>query len=112
MVRRAWRDKHDGIKIVALPLKLKILSSKNRFENFGILAPGDLNFDLRQKMTEMISKFFSRAFERRFPFCSTMRRSRDRRGGCSNTPPPPQQVVENPEAQQGAGLTGLNKYVA
>ena len=26
-----WRDKHDGIKIVALPLKLKILSSKNRF---------------------------------------------------------------------------------
>ena len=24
---------------------------------------------------------FSRAFERRFPFCSTMRRSRDRRGG-------------------------------
>ena len=23
-------------------------------------------------------------------------------GGCSNTPPP-QQVVENPEAQQGAG---------
>ena len=30
---------------------------------------------------------FSRAFECRFPFCSTMRRSRDRRGGCSNTPP-------------------------
>ena len=26
-----WRDKHDGIKIVALPLKFKILSSKNRF---------------------------------------------------------------------------------
>ena len=30
---------------------------------------------------------FSRAFERRFPFCSTMRRSRDRRGGVQ-TPPP------------------------
>ena len=44
---------------------------------------------------------FSRAFERRFPFCSTLRRSRDRRGGCSNTPP--HQVVENPEAHQGAG---------
>ena len=45
---------------------------------------------------------FSRAFERRFPFCSSMRRNRDRRGGggCSNTP---QQVVENPEALQGAG---------
>ena len=31
-----------------------------------------------------------------------MRRSRDRRGGGVQTPPP-QQVVENPEAQQGAG---------
>ena len=31
---------------------------------------------------------FSRAFERRFLFCSTMRRSRDRRGGVQ-TPPPP-----------------------
>ena len=41
-----WRDKHDGNKIVALPLILKILSSKNRFENFGILTPGDLNVDL------------------------------------------------------------------
>ena len=28
------RDIHDGIKIVALPLKLKILSSKNRFGKF------------------------------------------------------------------------------
>ena len=45
---------------------------------------------------------FSRAFERRFPFCWTMRRSRDRRGVFKH-PPPPQQVVENPEAQQGAG---------
>ena len=44
---------------------------------------------------------FSRAFERRFPFCSTMRRSRDRRGVFKH--PPPQQVVENPDAQQGAG---------
>ena len=32
---------------------------------------------------------FSRAFERRFPFCSTMRRSRDRRGGVFKHPPPP-----------------------
>ena len=32
---------------------------------------------------------FSRAFERRFPFCSTMRRSRDRRGGVQTPPPPP-----------------------
>ena len=40
-------------------------------------------------MTDMILKwFFARAFERRFPFSSTMNRSRDRRGrGCSNTLP-------------------------
>ena len=42
---------------------------------------------------------FLRAFERRFPFCSTMRRSRDRRGVFKHPP----QVVENPEAHQGAG---------
>ena len=40
---------------------------------------------------------FSRAFERRFPICSTMRRSRDRRGVFKHP------VVENPEAHQGAG---------
>ena len=32
---------------------------------------------------------FSRAFERRFLFCSTMRRSRDRRGVFKHPPPPP-----------------------
>ena len=52
--------------IVALPLKLKILSSKTVVENFGILTPGDLNFDLSQKMTEMISKWFFASF--RTPF--------------------------------------------
>ena len=31
---------------------------------------------------------FSRAFERRFPFCTTMRRSRDRRGVFKHPPPP------------------------
>ena len=61
-----WRDKHDGIYIVALPLKVKIISSKTRFENFEILTPGDLNFDLSQKMTEMISKWFLASF--RTPF--------------------------------------------
>ena len=34
-----WQDKHDGIKIVALPLKLKILSSKNRFRKFWNFDP-------------------------------------------------------------------------
>ena len=34
-----WRDKHASIKIVALPLKLKILSSKNRFGKFWNFYP-------------------------------------------------------------------------
>ena len=34
---------------------------------FGILTPGDLNFDLNQKMTEMISKLFFGSF-RTLPF--------------------------------------------
>ena len=34
-----WRGKHDGIKIVYLPSKLKILSSKNRFGKFWNFDP-------------------------------------------------------------------------
>ena len=34
-----WRDKHDDIKVVPLPLKLKILSSKNRFRKFWNFDP-------------------------------------------------------------------------
>ena len=34
-----WRDKHDGINIVAIPLKLQILSSKNRFGKFWNFGP-------------------------------------------------------------------------
>ena len=34
-----WRYTHDGIKIVALPLTLKILSSKNRFGKFWSFDP-------------------------------------------------------------------------
>ena len=56
MARRALMNKRDGIRIVALPLKLRILSSKTLSGNFRILTPGDLDFDLSQKMTEMISK--------------------------------------------------------
>ena len=84
-----WRDKLDGIKIVALPLQLKILSSENRFWKileFWPLVTSILTWG--QKWPKWFRNDFSRAFERRFPFCSTMRRSRDRRGGgCSNTPP-------------------------
>ena len=34
-----WRDKHDGINIVGLPLKLQILSSKNRSGKFWNFDP-------------------------------------------------------------------------
>ena len=87
MVDAPWREKHNGIKIVALPSKWKILSSKNRFGEF-------VNWPLATSMLTWAKKWpiwfrndFSWAFERRFPFCSTMRRSRDRRVGCVQTPP-------------------------
>ena len=83
-----WRDKHDGIKIVALPLKLKILSSKNRLGKFWNFDPWWPNFWPEPKMTKWFRNDFSRAFERRFPFCSTMRRSRDRRGVFKHPPSP------------------------
>ena len=77
-----WRDKHEGIKIVALPLKLKILSSKNRFGKFFEFWPLVTPILIwAKKWPKWFRNDFSRAFERRFPFCSTMRRSRDRRGG-------------------------------
>ena len=83
-----WRGKHDGIKIGALPLKLNILSSKNRFGKFWNFDPWwPQLWPEPKKWPKLLRNDVSRAFERRFPFCSTMRRSRDRRGGgCSNTP--------------------------
>ena len=84
------RDKHDGIKIVALHLKLKILSSKNRFGKLRNFDPWWLQFwpEPKKKWPKWFRNDISRAFERRFPFCSTMRRSRDRRGVFKHPPPP------------------------
>ena len=81
-----------GIKSVALPLKLKILSSKNRFGKFWNFDPWRPQFwPEPKKWPKWFRNDFSRAFERRFPFCSTMRRSRNRRGGGGvfKHPPPP-----------------------
>ena len=39
-----------------LYLKKRFYRPKTVLENFGIFTPGDLNFDLSQKMTDMISK--------------------------------------------------------
>ena len=85
-----WRDKHDGTKIIALPLKRKILSSKNLFGKFGNFDPWWPQFwPEPKKWPKLFRNDFSRAFERRFPFCSTMRRSWDRRGGGVFKHPPP-----------------------
>ena len=57
-------------------------------ENFGILAPGDFNFDLSQKITEMISKWFFASF-RTLPFVFLYGDQEPRSwGGRSNAPPP------------------------
>ena len=42
--------------------KIKFYRPKTVLENFGILTPGDLSFDLSLKMTEMISKLFFASF--------------------------------------------------
>ena len=58
-------------------------------ENFGILTPGDLNFDLSQKMTEMISKWFFASF-RTLPFVFLYGDQEPRSwGGAFKRPPPP-----------------------
>ena len=62
--------------------------SKTRFGKFWNLTPGDPNFDLSQKMTAMISKWFFASFERCLSFFSTATRSRDH-GGVQTPPPPP-----------------------
>ena len=59
-------------------------------ENFGILTPGDSNFDLSQKITEMISKWFFASF-RTLPFVFLYGNQEPRSwggGGRSNAPPP------------------------
>ena len=56
MVRRALTRQTRWYQIRCSTFKIKDIVEKSVLENFGILTPGDLNFDLSQKMTEMISK--------------------------------------------------------
>ena len=57
-------------------------------ENLGIFTPGDPNFDLSQKMTEMISKWFFASF-RTLPFVFLYGDQEPRSwGGRSNALPP------------------------
>ena len=84
-----WRDKYDGIKITALPLKLKILSSKNRFGKFWNFDPWWPQFWPEPKNDgnhfEMIFRELSNAVFRFVLRCA----GAEIDGGCSNTPPPP-----------------------
>ena len=57
MVRRALTRQTRWYQNRCSTFKIKdFIVQKTDLENFGILTPGDLNFDLNQKMTEMISK--------------------------------------------------------
>ena len=57
MVRRALTRQTRWYQNRCCIFKIKdFIGEKTALENFGILTPGDLNFDLSQKMTEIISK--------------------------------------------------------
>ena len=57
MVRRALTRQTRWYQNRCSTFKIKdFIVQKTVWENFGILTPGDLNFDLSQKMTGMISK--------------------------------------------------------
>ena len=84
------RDKHDGVKFVALPLKLKMWSSKNRFGKFWNFDPwGPQFWHEQKKWPNWFRNAFSRSFERCLSFFSTATRSRDHGGGAFKRPPPP-----------------------
>ena len=55
MVRRALTRQTRWYRWSTFKIK-DFIVEKTVVENFGILIPGYLNFDLSQKMTEMISK--------------------------------------------------------
>ena len=57
MVRLALARQTQWYQIRCSTFTIKdFIVEKTFLENFGILTPGDPNFDLSQKMTEMISK--------------------------------------------------------
>ena len=65
-------------------------------------------FTWAKKWPKWFRNDFSRAFERRFPFCSTICRSRDRRGGGVQTPPPPPSrswKIQRPSRARVKGIT-------
>ena len=88
MIRRALTRQTRWYQIRCSTFKIKdFIVKKTVWENFGILTPGGLNFDPRQKMTEMISKWFSASF-RTLPFVFLYGDQEPRSWGGVQTPPP------------------------
>ena len=56
------------------------------------MTSGELNIDLNEKLTEIVSKWFLRNFRTLFPFLATTPRSRVRRE--ASRPPPPRPTTE------------------
>ena len=104
-----WRDKHDGIKIVALPLKLKIVSSKNRFGKFWIFDPWWRQFWPEPKNDrndfEMIFRELSNAVFRFVLRCA----GAEIDGGVFKHPPPAGRGKSRGPA--GRGLRRVEPYI-
>ena len=93
-----WRDKHDGIKIVALPLNLNILSSKNRFVKFWNFDPWWPQFWPESKNNkydfEIIFRELSNPVFRFVLRCAGA--EIDGGGGCSTPLPPYRWKIQRP----------------
>ena len=90
MVRRALTRQTRWYQNRCSTFKIKDFIVQKPFKKileFWPLVTSILTWD--KKWPKWFRNDFSRAFERRFSFCSTMRRSRDRRGGVQTPPPPP-----------------------
>ena len=91
MIRRALTRQTRWYQIRCSIFKIKdFIVEKPFWKIFGILTPGDPNFDLSQKMTEMISKWIFASF-RTLPFVFLYGDQEPRSwggGGRSNAPPP------------------------
>ena len=83
------RDKHDGIKIVALPLKLKILSSKTPFGKFLNLDPWRRQFWPEAKNDQNVFEMIFRELSNDAFRFSLRRPGAEIMGGVQTPPPPP-----------------------
>ena len=111
MVRRALKRQTRWYQNRCSAVKIKDCIVQKQFWKileFWSLVTSILTW--AKKWPKWFRNYFSRAFERRFPFCSTMRRSRDRRG-CSNTPPPPSRwwKIQRP-IRARVNVTILNRF--